>query len=157
MWWEGYRVSGGGWERAKERVKESQAPMLVGFWPSLCSDPVTVEQVISTWVEQDRGGKGSRTEGEKGSAVGGLKGHMTLDKTTQQSGVKPQSNIHYIWGTPFESLPLPRKYTITLKMASTSQLPSLSYSHPFLHNQPCRVYWRCGWPVGSGCCSFYLL
>jgi len=45
-------------ESERERKGESRAPMRVGFWPSLCSDPVTVEQVSSTWGERDRGGKG---------------------------------------------------------------------------------------------------
>ncbi len=130
MWWEGYEVSGGRSKRLRER--ESRAPMLEGFWPSLCSDPVTVEQVSSTWAEQDRVGKEISVR---------AKGDMTQGRTTQRTGVNPQSNIHYILGYPPIISPTPQVHNYLKDGLPSTLLPSPHLSLVFLYTP-----YRCGWP-----------
>lgn len=107
---------------------------------------VLTQSQLNRWVPPERSG----TEGERGS-VSGLKGHMTQARTTQLTGVNPDSNVHYILGY-HPILPLPHKYTITLKMV----LPALSSpaphpishipSHHSLESLSHPALERCGWP-----------
>jgi len=121
MWWEGYRVSGGRRARERERERVGRQCGWVFGHPF-----VLTQSQLNRWVPPE----GSGTEGERGS-VSGLKGHMTQGRTTQLTGVNPQSNIHYKLGYPPICSPTP-KYTITLKMpyqhSPPQPPPRLSYS-----------------------------
>lgn len=107
---------------------------------------VLTQSQLNRWVPPERSG----TEGERRS-VSGLKGHMTQGRTTQRTGVNPQSNIHYILGYPPIFFPTPQIHNYLKDGLTSTLLPSpRSVSripiHPWLESLSHPALGRCGWP-----------
>lgn len=132
------------WRQEKESEREREWVGRQCWWVSGHPFVLTQSQ-LNRWVPPERSG----TEGERGS-VSGLKGHMTQSRTTQLTGVNPQSNIHYKLGYPPICSPTPQIHNYLKDGLTSTLLPSPhpvshipsqnsleSLSHPALE--------RCGW------------